>query len=92
MNTSHRCWAEVDLSALRAIGIPNAAAPLALGFFNVGVEVGQLAFIVSVLALVALGRRFAPPPPVWAWRVPVYLIGITAAFWFVSRTMMILAL
>ena len=78
--------------ALRAIGIPDDAAPLALGFFNVGVEAGQLVFIASVRTMVVLWRRLAPAPPVWAWRVPVYLIGIAAAFWFVDRTVKIIIL
>ena len=72
--------------ALREIGIPEDAAPLALLFFNLGVEAGQLLFIGAVLATIALWRRFAPAPPKWAWRVPVYVIGSAAAFWFVERT------
>lgn len=72
--------------ALREIGIPEDAAPLALLFFNLGVEAGQLLFIGAVLATTALWGRFAPAPPKWAWRVPVYVIGSAAAFWFVERT------
>jgi hydrogenase/urease accessory protein HupE len=78
--------------ALREIGIPEDAAPLALLFFNLGVEAGQLAFIAAVLAVMFLWRRFAPPtlntPQVaaYAWRAPVYLIGATAAYWFIERT------
>jgi hypothetical protein len=35
--------------ALAAVGLPQRAIPLALLFFNVGVEVGQLCFIAAVL-------------------------------------------
>lgn len=78
--------------ALREIGMPEDAAPLALLFFNLGVEAGQLAFIAAVLAVMFLWRRFAPAglntPQVaaYGWRAPVYLIGVTAAYWFIERT------
>ena len=35
--------------ALREVGLPQTDIPLALLFFNVGVEVGQLAFIAAVV-------------------------------------------
>ena len=38
-------------SGLTTIGLPQAEIPLALLFFNVGVEVGQLGFVLLVLAL-----------------------------------------
>ncbi len=82
--------------ALREIGIPEDAAPLALLFFNLGVEVGQLTFIAVVLTVMLLWKRLAPAPfnARWsdvAWRAPVYLIGITSAYWFVERTVGVLA-
>ena len=49
--------------ALREVGLPQTDIPLALLFFNVGVEVGQLAFIAVVVAgslsLVGLHRKEA---------------------------------
>jgi hydrogenase/urease accessory protein HupE len=72
--------------ALREIGIPEDAAPLALLFFNLGVEAGQLVFIGAVLAVVWAWGRFSSAPPAWAWRAPVYLIGAMSAFWFIERT------
>jgi hydrogenase/urease accessory protein HupE len=54
-------------SALAEVGLPPLSIPVALLFFNVGVEIGQLLFIPAVLALIAAGRRaarrFARPPP-----------------------------
>lgn len=81
--------------ALREIGIPEDAAPLALLFFNLGVEAGQLTFIGAVLTAMFLWRRFSPAAANarlgdYAWRVPVYVIGITSAFWFVERTVGVL--
>jgi hydrogenase/urease accessory protein HupE len=72
--------------ALREIGMPEDATPLALLFFNLGVEAGQLAFIAAVLASLWAYRRLAPAPPAWALRAPVYVIGAAAAFWFIERT------
>ena len=76
-------------SALNAVGLPQTAIPVALLFFNVGVEVGQLLFIAAILSVMALGRwlirRTAIPQPAWAWRVAPYSIGGVAAFWMIQR-------
>ncbi len=40
-------------SALSEVGLPQSAIPVALLFFNVGVEIGQLLFIASVFAVMA---------------------------------------
>lgn len=75
--------------ALSEVGLPQAAIPVALLCFNVGVELGQLLFIASVLVVIALarqiGRRSQMPQPAWAWRVPPYAIGSVAAFWLIQR-------
>ena len=72
-------------SALSEVGLPANAIPLALLFFNVGVETGQVVFIGCVLAIVAGARRLSLPPSVWNWRVPVYAIGAVAACWTFQR-------
>ena len=69
--------------ALSEIGLPEHAIPMALLFFNVGVELGQLAFIAGVLLAWAVLKRISWPD--WAWRVPVYTIGSLAAFWTIDR-------
>jgi hydrogenase/urease accessory protein HupE len=81
--------------ALRTVGLPEQEIPLALLFFNVGVEAGQLAFIVVVvLTLSAVTRLLRKPGSVeqGPWqaesliRVPAaYVIGSIAAFWTVQR-------
>lgn len=69
--------------ALTEIGLPEHAIPLALLFFNIGVEMGQLLFIAAVYAAWAALRSLALSE--WAWRVPVYGIGALAAFWTIER-------
>jgi hydrogenase/urease accessory protein HupE len=76
-------------SALNEVGLPQSAIPVALLFFNVGVEIGQLLFIATVFSVIALAhaisRRVPMPRPEWAWRVPPYAIGCVAAFWVFQR-------
>jgi hydrogenase/urease accessory protein HupE len=75
--------------ALSEVGLPQTAIPVALLFFNVGVELGQLLFIASVFAAVAGARRitqrFGIPQPPWVWRIPPYAIGGVAAYWVIQR-------
>lgn len=75
--------------ALAQIGLPQSSIPIALLFFNVGVELGQLFFIALMLAIIWLGgivvRRAHLPRPAWAWLVPPYAIGGVAAFWVFQR-------
>jgi hypothetical protein len=71
--------------ALSAVGLPEAHIPMALLFFNVGVETGQLLFIAAVIALAALVRRISGPLPRWTELVPPYAIGSIAMFWVVQR-------
>jgi hypothetical protein len=71
--------------ALREVGMPEDAIPLALLCFNIGVEVGQLLFIAAVMGIVTLLRRSAITIPAWAWRVPVYTIGTLAMYWTIER-------
>ena len=73
--------------ALSEIGLPQGDVPLALFAFNVGVELGQLAFIGAVLAVLAVVRRLrvADAFRKRAARAAPYFIGSLAAFWFVER-------
>jgi len=75
--------------ALAEVGLPQNAIPLALLFFNVGVELGQLVFIGAILLLLAAARRLAAgfdlAVPRWWWRIPPYLIGGLASFWVFER-------
>ncbi|MCA1407172.1 HupE/UreJ family protein [Ensifer sp. IC3342] len=74
--------------ALSEIGLPQGHIPLALFFFNVGVEAGQLTFVAAVLLLLAAARRLQLFLPAWAPRVPAYAIGSVAMFWTIQRIAM----
>jgi hydrogenase/urease accessory protein HupE len=74
--------------ALSEIGLPEGHIPLALLFFNLGVEAGQLIFVGAVLTILAAARRALPPMPPWASRVPPYAIGSVAMFWTIQRVAM----
>ncbi len=75
--------------ALAEVGLPQSSIPIALLFFNVGVEIGQLLFVGAVLAAITVawraGRRLRLSPPVWLWRIAPYAIGALASFWLVER-------
>lgn len=83
--------------ALREVGLPEHSIPLALAFFNIGVEGGQLLFIAAVFVVFWLikqvGGRVAASAESSAWHVAnsvsipaAYVIGSLAAFWVFERT------
>ncbi len=71
--------------ALSAIGLPQGRIPVALLFFNVGVEVGQLLFVAAALCALAVVRHLRVPIPRGAELVPAYGIGTIAMFWVMQR-------
>jgi len=71
--------------ALSEVGLPASHVPLALLFFNLGVEAGQLAFVGAVLALLALVRPVRAMLPPWLELVPAYAIGTVAMVWVIQR-------
>lgn len=75
--------------ALAEVGLPENSIPLALLFFNIGVEIGQLLFVGVLLAGAALVRRLAGGPldRRLAVTLPAYAIGGIASFWVIERVM-----
>jgi hydrogenase/urease accessory protein HupE len=72
--------------ALAEVGLPVNAIPIALLFFNIGVEIGQLLFIAAVIALARLVMRLARDRDLRpALIVPAYVIGAVASFWVIER-------
>lgn len=73
-------------SALAEIGLPRDNVPLALLFFNVGVELGQVVFVAALIAIAALARRWSSPISFQRARiVSTYGIGGLASFWLIDR-------
>lgn len=72
-------------SALSDLGLPFGDIPLSLFLFNIGVEIGQIAFVFIVLLVLALIRKTHFPLPKLAYNLPAYLIGTLSMFWFIER-------
>jgi hydrogenase/urease accessory protein HupE len=71
--------------ALAEVGLPQKAIPIALLTFNVGVELGQLMFVVFALGVGALLSRVPLPKRAWTPFVIPYAIGCVAMFWVIER-------
>jgi hydrogenase/urease accessory protein HupE len=71
--------------ALVEVGLPANAVPVALLFFNIGVEIGQLLFVGTILLNFFVWRNAGIRPLLWARTMTVYAIGSLAAFWMIDR-------
>ncbi len=71
--------------ALGELGLSDADIPLALLFFNLGVEGGQVAFICALLATNALLTRLMHDLIPSMQRGLAYGLGGIAMFWFLER-------
>ena len=76
--------------ALVEVGLPQSELPLALLFFNIGIEVGQLAFIFAVLAVWMLLRRVLAQWQQQLLPVPVYVLGVLSTMWCIERGLEVL--
>ena len=76
--------------ALSDIGLPHGEVPVALLFFNVGVEIGQLLFVLGVIVLRWLVCLAQPKWPEWSAILPAYAIGTMAMFWTLQRVAAVL--
>jgi hydrogenase/urease accessory protein HupE len=72
-------------SALSEVGLPMHEVPAALFAFNLGVELGQVAFILVVFGLREFLRRSSPRLEHAAYWSLTYLIGGLASFWVIDR-------
>ncbi len=70
-------------SALGALGVVEAERWPALLGFNLGVELGQVAFVAVVLALMAMLRTLRVEAIARA--AALYAVGICGAFWTIER-------
>lgn len=76
-------------SGLTSMGLPRAEIPLALLLFNVGVEVGQIFFVILVLLLERSFQTLEIRWPRFAAALPGYVVGSLGAFWTIQRTLLL---
>jgi hydrogenase/urease accessory protein HupE len=72
-------------SALTSAGLPRNELPLALLSFNLGVEVGQVSFVLLVLGLERSFRQLEIRWPRFVEALPGYAVGSLGAFWTIQR-------
>ncbi len=79
--------------ALAEIGLPPTEIPIALLFFNIGVELGQLLFVGAALIVGWLFLRIPAARRLenYAQMMLVYGIGTVATYWMIERTYSIFA-
>jgi hypothetical protein len=73
--------------ALAEVGLPQAELPLALLAFNIGIELGQLAFIFALVALWVTLKRWLLGHQRQLLPVGVYLLGALSAMWCIERAL-----
>jgi hypothetical protein len=71
--------------ALAETGLPQSNLPLALLFFNLGIEFGQLAFIGVLLLIGAAIRKVMPTRATALASIPVAVLGVLSAMWCIER-------
>ena len=84
-------------SVLREVGLPSAELPTALLFFNIGVEIGQIVFVVAICAAglgwQAMIRRSSARKSVLTGArtatAAAYAVGTVASFWTFERLLAI---
>jgi hydrogenase/urease accessory protein HupE len=79
-------------SGLSALGLPAVDIPLALVMFNVGVEIGQVSFVLLILLLERSFRQLEVRWPRWVQALPGYTVGSLGAFWTIQRAAMLLGI
>jgi len=71
-------------SSLQDIGLPHNEIPLSLFSFNVGIELGQIFFIIVASFMVYLLQLVNIEPKRY-YKFIAYFAGIFASFWFIQR-------
>jgi hydrogenase/urease accessory protein HupE len=79
-------------SALTSAGLPSNELAWALVSFNIGVEIGQLGFVILILLLERAYRILEVRWPKPIALLPGYTVGSIGAFWTIQRLAMMLGL
>ncbi len=75
--------------ALSGAGLPHRSLLMALVSFNLGVEIGQVAFVLLVIVLEQSFKRLEIRWPRWVELLPGYVVGSLGAYWTIQRTMIL---
>ncbi len=70
-------------TALKEIGLPQEDIAVSLFSFNIGIELGQILFILISLSILLPIYKFIPKEKIS--RYLAYFIGIVASYWFIER-------
>ncbi len=72
--------------ALAEVGLPQQAIPLALIFFNIGVEFGQILFVATIVIIGWILHRLRQPALLErSETIAIYTIGSLSSFWLFER-------
>lgn len=77
-------------SGLTLTGLPRGDVPSALLFFNLGVEAGQLAFVLLAIVIARSAHMLELDRDRWVQRLPAYTVGSLGAFWTLQRVILML--
>ena len=74
-------------NVLRTIGLPQDEIPLSLFAFNIGIELGQLLFIMIVSILLYIFSKFMSRYRSLLYQFLAYVIGVLSSYWLIERVM-----
>jgi hypothetical protein len=77
-------------SGLATLDLPRREIVVALLLFNLGVELGQLAFVGLSLALRQALAALEVPRRAWAEALPTYVVGSLGAYWTFTQLALML--
>ena len=73
-------------SSLRDIGLPQDEIPLSLLAFNIGIELGQVIFILLISYLLYKLKKYVKDISTLKIFI-AYIIGILSTYWFIQRVL-----
>ncbi len=74
-------------AVLNEIGLPQTELAAGLLFFNIGVEIGQLIFVLAVILVIKALARLGPDiQPAHFQNPAAYCVGAVASFWLLERS------
>ena len=72
-------------SVLASIGLPQDEIPLSLFAFNVGIEIGQVLFILGVSFILSIFIKYFKKYNFYLEKIIAYSIGSIASYWLIER-------